>query len=230
MANNLPGNLRPRWLTVNPGDRYNRLSVVRELERSHGEPRKFLFQCDCGALKEAALSNVRSGVTTSCGCRQREGGTPPLIIKHGQSGKKGNTYTSWHSMKQRCLNPNATGYEYYGGQGITIHPEWLSDFSSFVRDVGERPSPRYSLDRFPNPHGNYEPGNVRWATKRQQQRNMRNNLYLTIDGVQELATDVADRIGISHQTIRRRIHIGAPIESIIATSPLPRGKQGIPSK
>lgn len=76
-------------------------------------------------------------------------------------------YSSWQMMKQRCLNPKATGYARYGGAGITIWPEWITSFSAFYAHVGPRPEGT-SLDRYPDKNGNYEPGNVRWATRREQ--------------------------------------------------------------
>lgn len=81
-------------------------------------------------------------------------------------------YNSWTNMKQRCLNPNSKAYKYYGGRGITIHPEWVNDFKAFYAYVGDKPSPSHSIDRINN-DGNYEPGNVRWATKREQVSNRR---------------------------------------------------------
>src|SRR5688572_6630186 len=80
-------------------------------------------------------------------------------------------YRAWSCMNTRCMNPNFKDYPRYGGRGITVCDEWLESFQSFFRDVGPRPSSRHSLDRFPNPNGNYELGNVRWATHKQQCRN-----------------------------------------------------------
>jgi len=79
-------------------------------------------------------------------------------------------YASWKAMIQRCTNPNMPGYERYGGRGITIHEEWRKSYKAFIRDMGPRPGPGWSLDRIDN-DGNYEPGNVRWASRTQQQKN-----------------------------------------------------------
>ncbi|MET8113722.1 hypothetical protein [Streptomyces prasinus] len=75
-------------------------------------------------------------------------------------------------MIKRCENPNNHAYARYGGRGISVHPEWRANFGAFLRDVGRRPSPDLSLDRIDN-DGNYEPGNVRWATAKQQANNRR---------------------------------------------------------
>jgi hypothetical protein len=81
-------------------------------------------------------------------------------------------YAVWQAMKDRCLNPNHAAYHNYGGRGIKICPEWQHSFAAFLRDVGPRPSPDLSIDRIDN-DGNYEPGNVRWATRSEQTRNQR---------------------------------------------------------
>jgi hypothetical protein len=83
----------------------------------------------------------------------------------------------YQQMKQRCLNPKCLSWPDYGGRGITISPCWLGEdgFDNFVRDVGKRPSRKHSLDRINN-DGNYEPGNVRWATAKTQNKNRRRSL------------------------------------------------------
>ncbi len=86
------------------------------------------------------------------------------------------TYGSWLKMRQRCYDPKNNRYAYYGGRGVTVHPAWRDSFSAFFADVGERP-PGTSLDRFPNKDGNYEPGNVRWATPEQQARNQTKTVF-----------------------------------------------------
>jgi len=99
-----------------------------------------------------------------------------ISVTHGCSslnGKKPPTYRSWSSMRSRCLDPKHKAYKNYGGRGILICARWES-FENFLADMGERPQGT-TLDRFPNPNGNYEPVNCRWATKAQQCRNSRRN-------------------------------------------------------
>lgn len=81
------------------------------------------------------------------------------------------TYNSWAGMLRRCTDPKATGYEDYGGRGIKVCERWRS-FTAFLEDMGERPEGK-TLDRFPDKDGNYEPGNCRWATVTEQNRNRR---------------------------------------------------------
>jgi len=81
-------------------------------------------------------------------------------------------FRAWQHIKDRCLNPNSARYEYYGGRGIGIYPGWVDNFPAFLSHVGERPSGDFSIDRIDN-EGDYTPGNLRWATKRQQMLNRR---------------------------------------------------------
>ena len=81
-------------------------------------------------------------------------------------------YRTWAGMKNRCLNPNNPRYKSYGGRGISVCSEWIESFSAFLSHVGLKPSPLHSIDRINN-DGNYEPGNVRWATAKEQARNTR---------------------------------------------------------
>lgn len=97
------------------------------------------------------------------------------LFKHGETVKgneRSTEYNTWKAMKRRCDNKNGQSYKFYGGRGITVCSQWVNDFGQFLIDVGRKPSPEYSLDRI-DVNGNYEPSNVRWATKQQQSFNRR---------------------------------------------------------
>jgi len=80
-------------------------------------------------------------------------------------------YKTWCGIIQRCENPKSHVYQWYGAKGVRICRRWRKSFWDFVKDVGPKPSPRHSLDRYPNNRGNYAPGNVRWATSTEQANN-----------------------------------------------------------
>ena len=100
-------------------------------------------------------------------------GHPP---RHGHACGNGSaTYGSWQAMIQRCTNPRRGDWHRYGGLGVKVCDRWLT-FDNFLADIGQRP-PGMTLDRFPNRTGNYEPGNVRWATATEQSRGRRTTKY-----------------------------------------------------
>ena len=111
-------------------------------------------------------------------------------------------YYVWEKMRDRCNNKNAHNYKNYGGRGIKVCERWNS-FARFVNDMGERPEDT-TLDRINN-DGNYEPGNCRWATRKQQSRNMSRNRNLTHDGLTMCVEDWAPHIGIKENALRIRL-------------------------
>lgn len=157
------------------GERFARLVLIAPAGRTRAGKPTWLCRCDCGAEKVVILANLRNGSTRSCGCLQRE-----LLAARNQShghsvgGVVSPTYHSWTSMVQRCTNPRRDNYARYGGQGVTVAPEWVESFEAFLAHVGERPEGT-TLDRI-DPFGNYEPGNVRWATPSEQEANKRSKV------------------------------------------------------
>lgn len=113
-------------------------------------------------------------------------------------------------MKQRCLNPNDPRYKDYGGRGIKICSRWISSFIEFKKDMGARPEGR-SIDRI-NHDGNYEPGNCRWSTPKEQQRNMRTNKYIEYQGQRKLIGDWAIELGLNYEVLRTRLRRHWPLE------------------
>jgi len=154
------------------GQRFGMLLVV---ERAGSAKNRVLWRCacDCGASDVVTNGNMlQRGKKKSCGCAT---GAMVSAAKrtHGQAGAMDTTvYHRWLNMKQRCGNPNNPAWKDYGGRGITVCSRWLNSFEAFYADVGDPPEAGLSLDRIDN-DGDYEPGNVRWATWSQQMQNVR---------------------------------------------------------
>jgi hypothetical protein len=121
-------------------------------------------------------------------------------------------YNAWRHAIQRCEDPTHRQFHRYGGRGIVMSPEWRHDFAAFFTYIGPRPTAAHSLDRFPNPDGNYEPGNVRWATKDQQVNNTCRNHWLEANGQRLTLTQWAAQVGIDSRTIHWRLKHGWPVE------------------
>ena len=135
-----------------------------------------------------------------------------MNIKHGMTGTP--EYHAWQAMINRCTNQNYEHFHCYGGRGISVCKQW-TEFESFYRDMGPRQSAKHSLDR-KDTNGNYEPDNCRWATKAEQMRNMRKNVFLERDGKRQTISEWAREIGISVATIGSRIKAGTPIDKVLS--------------
>ena len=146
----------------------NQLTFIRDSE-TQGYA---YYRCSCGKVIKRRTRAVNSDHTKSCGHLRVE-----FIknhgIKHGHALLMGRskTYKVWLAMRRRCNDPKQRNYKHYGGRGITVCERWQNDFMNFYNDMGAAPIGK-TIDRI-KVNGNYEPGNCRWATKSEQERNKR---------------------------------------------------------
>lgn len=174
-------------------------------------------RCACGNEGKVQGSALRYGASDRCReCANRS------IQTHGLSSSP--VYNIWQGIKQRCTNPAAGMWHLYGGRGITMAPEWLTSFERFAADMGPRPSPKHSIDRIDN-DGPYEPQNCRWATKSEQSRNTRRNVYWTHQGRTMTVVEWAEELGVDPNTLRQRVNgYGWSVERALTTTVGPRGR------
>jgi len=125
-------------------------------------------------------------------------------------------YVAWVGMIQRCENRKLPDFPRWGGRGIRVCRRWRKSFAAFLADVGGRPSTLHSLDRYPRRDGNYEPGNVRWATKREQARNTRSNHRVTAHGETLCLVEWSERTGVPDYVIRARLRLGWKPEDAVS--------------
>jgi hypothetical protein len=175
-------------------------------------------RCSCGNTAIVRAVDLIYGHTKSCGClrAQKIRSVGRLRKTHGATGTV--EHRIWSSMKQRCENPSIPGYENYGGRGIKVCARWRYSLENFIADMGKRPSARHSIDRI-DTNGNYEPGNCRWATTKQQARNRRSNRVLEYEGKRATLTDFALEYGISKITLRDRLNRGWSIDRALTVIP-----------
>lgn len=192
------------------------LSLAPFREKPNGQRKTYWrCRCLCGVETEVWGGPLSSGKTRSCGCLKRE--TANSSTTHGQSYTS--LYRTWSTMISRCHKPTATNYDRYGAKGVHVFPQWRSSFEAFSKSVGAPPSSEHTLDRFPERSGNYEPGNVRWATPMQQARNRRDNRLLTINGESKCVSEWAEISGTKDATIRSRLARGTDPKTAVFKRP-----------
>ena len=204
------GKVGKNWSMLDlTGQTFGRLKVIRRAGVTANRKVLWECQCECGTTCTVRTAQLRSGKTQSCGCRRKELALE-ACTKHGCAGRgrESKEYRIWQGMIERCTNPNEPHYKDYGGRGITVCQRWRESFAAFLEDVGHRPSDRHQLDRFPNNGGNYESGNVRWATRKQQMRNTRANKLLTYQGETLPMVEWCERLSLDYGKVSYRLRRG----------------------
>lgn len=201
------------------GQVFNQWTVISYDETSDRRTR-WTCKCSCGNIRNVLSFHLKSGASSNCGCVQIKKQT-----MHGMYGTP--EYVSWIAMKTRCTNDNHEAYADYKGRGIYVCEHWLS-FDNFYADMGNKPTEDHSIDRVDN-NGSYTcghcdhcksrnaPSNCRWATTKQQCRNMRTNRVLTHNGITMTLVEWEETTGINHCTITSRLDRGWATEKALTT-------------
>ena len=178
------------------GQRFGRLTVIEFVPND--KPQSiWKCQCDCGNVKNFYANNLKGKKVTSCGCNYK---------KHGLTYKR--IYSIWASMKDRCLNPNNTHYDCYGGRGITVCNEWKNDVTVFYNwALTNGYADDLTIDRI-DVNGNYEPLNCRWIGFKEQQTNRRNNIMVKYNNKIVCLKEVSKMSGIKWTTLFSRYKKG----------------------
>ena len=195
------------------GKRFGRLQAVEyDVVR-----KKWLCKCECGNTTLVSLNHLQDGHSKSCGCLHIEcsRNTGRRNITHGCT--KTRLYRCWLSMKSRVLYVKDKDYYNYGKRGIKVCEEWLNNFDEFKNWAMENGyQDNLTLDRIDN-NGNYEPGNCRWATNIEQQRNKRNTIYVTYNGETKTLLEWCSVYNIRKDTLYRRLKHNWDIKSALVT-------------
>lgn len=181
------------------GKSFGYLTAISPVEPLIGTRRqKWLCQCKCGNTCAVELRCLKSGHTTSCGCKKYESKN----VKHGM--KRTRLYSIWNNMKNRCHIENITCWDYYGGRGIKVCDEWSSDFMNFYNwAMTNGYTDELTIDRI-DVNGNYCPENCRWITIGEQQQNKTNSVLVSYNGTTKCLRTLCTEIGFPYKTAHRR--------------------------
>lgn len=188
----------PKALVAQPtiGRVFGLLTVIEKPFRLPGRQAAAKCRCACGSEVVTRTARLIAGTSVSCGCANRH-----LDSVHSDITKE---YMAWRGIIDRCTRITDPAWRNYGGRGIKVCAAWRASYTTFLGDVGRAPSPEHSIDRINN-DGDYEPGNVRWATKRQQMFNRRNTRKLTVGGETKNLAEWSDATGLPRLLIYGRL-------------------------
>lgn len=180
-------------------------------------------ECRCGDKVAVRTGALQSKNTLSCGCYAYEC-SKSKFVTHGKS--KTPEYEAYMHMIRRCYNPDNKAYPDYGGRGIGVFPDWLGPggFERWLAHIGLKPHPKMTQNRKDN-NGNYEPGNVEWATHKEQNNNRRSNHLLAHNGRTMTVSQWATETGTKYQTLQSRIRLGWDDARVLSTPSLGRKRK-----
>jgi len=183
------------------GTMFGKLMVICDAKTDKFNKSSSWVICSCGKSRIKIISNrrLKIGDTKSCGCLKKE-----LMTKHGFS--RTPEYHTYCAMLRRCTNKRDNAFKHYGGRGIKVCERWLNSFENFYKDMGKRPYKK-SIDRIDN-NGNYSPENCRWATKKEQSSNRRNNILIKYKDKTVTLAELARIMEISLSTLYYRYKRG----------------------
>lgn len=140
------------------------------------------------------------------------------MLKHVESGTK--LKPIWNAILNRCTNPNDSAYKNYGGRGIKVCDRWRESYQNFLADLGPKPSKKHSIDRINN-DGHYEPGNVKWATRIQQQNNTRTNKLITYKGKTQSLSMWCRELRLNYKRTWKRTFRNCSIDDVFKRKAFP---------
>lgn len=200
-----------RFPPMQVGEKFGMLTVIEVLpykRHARGSVAVRRFRCDCGNERITAVSPVRRGKIASCGCN-RANAVRESQKTHGMFYTP--EYKLWSNIIDRCDNPNNPSFHRYGGRGIKLCPEWRNSFEAFFAAIGKKPELAHSLDRANNDKG-YEPGNVRWSTFKEQNRNRSSNVFVEFAGEKMCIAEYCERTGLPISRVQERLKKGYSLE------------------
>jgi hypothetical protein len=189
---------RIKKLTTLVGKKFGRWTVIKPIEEPG--PSRLECSCECGNTAAVALKHLKTGASVSCGCCRVDSNS----THYGSSLPE---YTVWMAMKTRCHKPTSDTYKNYGARGISVCALWRNSFKEFISHIGRRPPGKWWIERINN-DGDYEPGNVKWATPKEQRQNTRFNVNIELDGRVKCVSERARNVGVRPSVISSRINRG----------------------
>lgn len=192
------------------GRKFGNLTVIAR-GASLGRNAAWLCRCSCGEEKLVKSDRLIAGLQKSCA---RNGHYFLTTAQSALRKAHPSEYSSWMSMRHRCSVKHSRNKN-YAGRGIAVCERWRVSFENFLSDMGPKPTPRHTIDRKNNDKG-YEPGNCRWATRAEQNRNLRRSIIVEHNGERVVLADLVDRLGLNKPVVLGRLRIGWTLEEALS--------------